>query len=42
MSEPVTPGDYIITHCGVAVRKVAVEDVADTMVMYESVLAECV
>ena len=42
LSEPVTPGDYIITHCGVAVRKIAVEDVADTMVMYESVLAECV
>ena len=42
LAEPVTPGDYIITHCGVAVRKIAVEDVADTMVMYESVLAECV
>jgi hydrogenase expression/formation protein HypC len=42
LTEPVTPGDYIITHCGCAVRKIAVEDVADTMVMYESVLAECV
>jgi hydrogenase expression/formation protein HypC len=42
LTEPVTPGDYIITHCGAAVRKIAVEDVADTMLMYESVLAECV
>lgn len=42
LTEPVTPGDTIITHCGCAVRKIAVEEVADTMVMYESVLAECV
>ena len=42
LTEPVEPGDYIVTHCGVAVRKIAVEDVADTMLMYESVLAECV
>jgi hydrogenase expression/formation protein HypC len=42
LPEPVAPGDYIVTHCGVAVRKIAVEDVADTMLMYESVLAECV
>jgi hydrogenase expression/formation protein HypC len=42
LNEPVTPGDYIIVHAGCAVRKVAVEDVANTMLMYESVLAECV
>jgi hydrogenase expression/formation protein HypC len=41
MSEPVSPGDYVITHCGSAVRKIAVEEVADTMLLYESVLAEC-
>ena len=41
LSAPPVPGDYIITHDGCAVRKIAVEDVADTLSLYESVLAEC-
>jgi hydrogenase expression/formation protein HypC len=41
LSEPVTPGDTIITHSGSAVRKIAAQDVADTMALYESVSGEC-
>ncbi len=41
LNEPVRAGDYVITHAGCAVRVVAPEDVADTLVMYESIVAEC-
>ena len=33
-------GDHIISHVGVAVRRVAAEDVADTYALYEAVLSE--
>lgn len=36
----VFPGDYIINHCGHAVRKIAPEMVADTLGMYEVILSE--
>src|SRR5260221_13404366 len=34
------PGDYIISHAGAAVRRIAAEDVADTFALYEAVLSE--
>ena len=34
------PGDHIISHTGIAVRRVAAEDVADTYALYEAVLSE--
>jgi hydrogenase expression/formation protein HypC len=34
------PGDHIISHTGVAVRRLAAEDVADTYALYEAVLSE--
>lgn len=36
----VTPGDYVVTHCGEVVRRIPPEDVADTMLNYEIVLTE--
>ena len=40
MSEPVCPGDFIIAHLGVAVRKIPSDSIAETMAMYEIVLPE--
>ena len=40
LTEPVSPGDYIVDHAGYAIRRIAPEDVADTVMMYEAVLAE--
>lgn len=40
LQEPVTAGDYIIDHAGSAVRVIPVEEVADTLALYEVVLTE--
>jgi hydrogenase assembly chaperone HypC/HupF len=40
LEELVFPGDYIINHCGHAVRKVPAEMIADTLGMYEVILSE--
>ena len=40
LSEPVELGDYIIDHAGFAVRKIAVEEVANTLELYETVLTD--
>ena len=40
LDERVLPGDYIINHCGHAVRKVPAEMIADTLGMYEVILSE--
>jgi len=40
LEEHVVPGDFIIEHDGCAVRRVAPEDVADTLASYELMLAE--
>jgi len=36
----VVPGDYIINHCGYAIRKIDPADVADTLGTYEVILSE--
>ena len=41
LNETLAPGDTIIAHGGSAVRKIAAEEVDDTIALYESVLAEC-
>ena len=41
LNETLATGDYIITHGGSAVRKIAAGEVADTLTLYENVLAEC-
>ena len=40
VTEPVVAGDYIIDHAGYAVRKLAMEDVNETLAMYEVILTE--
>ena len=39
-SDPIAVGDYVIDHAGVVERKIAVEDVADTLALYEVILTE--
>lgn len=40
LADPVTTGDYIIDHCGYAVRRIPTADVADTLALYEVLLTE--
>jgi len=40
LEEMAFPGDYIIEHEGFAVRRIPIEEVADTIAMYELVLCE--
>lgn len=40
LATPATVGDYIIDHAGYAVRVIGVEDVADTLALYEVLLTE--
>ena len=40
LEEPVTAGDYVIDHAGYAIRRIPIEEVADTLAMYEIVLCE--
>jgi len=40
LTESVVAGDYIIDHEGYAIRRIPVEEVADTVAMYETVAAE--
>jgi len=37
---PVAPGDYIVNHAGYAIRRIADDQVMDTLAMYEIVLCE--
>ena len=38
--EPVAVGDYIISHAGKAIRRIADQDVMDTLAMYLTVMPE--
>jgi hydrogenase expression/formation protein HypC len=40
LEEAVTAGDYVIDHAGYAIRRIPIEEVADTLAMYEIVLCE--
>ena len=40
LTETVTAGDYVIDHAGYAIRRIPIEEVADTLAMYEVVLCE--
>lgn len=39
-AETLLPGDFVIEHSGAIVRRVAPDDVNDTLSLYETVLAE--
>jgi len=40
VSEPVHPGDYVLTHVGFAVRRIPEGEVDDTLALYEILLSE--
>lgn len=40
VDEPVAPGDYILNHVGFAIRRIPPEDIAQTLALYETLLAE--
>jgi len=40
VDEPVVPGDYILNHVGFAIRRIAPEDIAETLALYERLLTE--
>ena len=37
---PVAAGDYVLNHVGFAIRRIPAEDVAETLALYETLLAE--
>ena len=40
VDEPVGPGDYILNHVGFAIRRIPPESVAETLALYETLLAD--
>jgi hydrogenase expression/formation protein HypC len=36
VDEPVTPGDHVLVHVGFAIRRIAPEDLADTLAFFET------
>lgn len=40
LTSPVLPGDYILNHAGLAVRKIEQDQIADTLALYEVLLTE--
>ena len=39
VDEPVAPGDYVLNHEGYAIRRIPEEDIAETLALYESLIA---
>jgi len=39
VDEPVEPGDYILNHVGHAIRRIPAESIAETLAMYEELMA---
>ncbi|HSP34262.1 MAG TPA: HypC/HybG/HupF family hydrogenase formation chaperone, partial [Thermoanaerobaculia bacterium] len=37
---PVQPGDYILNHVGFAIRRIPEETIAETLALYEQLMAE--
>ncbi|MEZ4394295.1 MAG: HypC/HybG/HupF family hydrogenase formation chaperone [Polyangiales bacterium] len=40
VDEPVSVGDYVLVHVGFAIRRVAPEDLAETLAFFESLAAD--
>ena len=40
VDEPVAAGDYILNHVGFAIRRIAPNDIAETLALYERLMAE--
>lgn len=37
---PVAVGDFIISHCGAAIRRIPDDEIVDTIALYDTILAE--
>jgi hydrogenase expression/formation protein HypC len=35
---PVAPGDYVLNHVGFAIRRIAAEEIGDTLALYDELL----
>ena len=40
VDEPVVAGDYILNHVGFAIRRIAPDDIAETLALYERLMEE--
>lgn len=40
IDEPVVAGDYILNHVGFAIRRIPSESIAETLALYEELMAE--
>lgn len=40
VAEPLLEGDFVIEHDGAVVRRIPPDEVADTLALYETILAE--
>ena len=40
VDEPVSPGDHVLVHVGFAIRRIAPEDLADTLAFFEAMAAD--
>jgi hydrogenase expression/formation protein HypC len=40
IDEPVAPGDYVLNHVGFAIRKIPLEQIGETLALYELLLAD--
>jgi hydrogenase expression/formation protein HypC len=40
IDEPIAPGDYILNHVGFAIRRIAHEEIGETLALYEQLLRE--
>lgn len=38
MDEPLAPGDYVLSHAGLAVRRIPKEEVGETLALYERLM----
>ena len=39
VDEPVSPGDYVLVHVGFAIRRIPPEQVAETLSLYDELVA---
>lgn len=40
VDEPVQVGDYVLNHVGFAIRRIPLEEIGETLALYEQLLAE--
>jgi hydrogenase expression/formation protein HypC len=40
VDQPVAPGDFVLNHVGFAIRRIPEEEIAETLALYDLLLAE--